>query len=85
MLTKVDVAGFKAIKSSGPLALGPFTVLIGRNGVGKSSLVEAVQWLQECMVSGVAQATAARFQADAQRLRVLNGVRTRYFGKGASS
>ncbi len=35
--------------------------LIGRHGVGKSSLVEAVQWLQESMVSGVAQATSARF------------------------
>lgn len=61
MLTRIDVAGFKAIKSSGALSLGPFTVLIGRNGVGKSSLVEAVQWLQECMVSGIAQATSARF------------------------
>jgi predicted ATPase len=38
-------------------------VLIGRNGVGKSSLVEAIQWLQECAVWGIEQATAARFHA----------------------
>jgi predicted ATPase len=57
----MSVAGFKAIYGSGVITLGPLTVLIGRNGVGKSSFVESIQWLQECAALGIQHATAKRF------------------------
>ncbi len=63
MLTKINVAGFKAIYDSGPIELGPLTLLIGRNGAGKSSLVEAIQWLQECTIFRIGHATRKRFHA----------------------
>ena len=43
LLKKVRVRNFKAIRDSGPLALRPLTVLVGSNGTGKSSLVEALE------------------------------------------
>lgn len=61
MLTQIQIEGFKAIKQSGPIDLGPFTLLIGRNGSGKSSLIEAIQWLQEAVFLGLRDATQQRF------------------------
>lgn len=63
MLTQIQIEGFKAIKQSGAIALGPFTLLIGRNGAGKSSLIEALQWLQESSLLGLREATRRRFVA----------------------
>ena len=40
-LDGIRVRNFKAIRDSGALKLTPLTVLIGNNGSGKSSLVEA--------------------------------------------
>ena len=37
------VKNFKAIRESGRLKLTPLTVLIGNNGSGKSSLIEALE------------------------------------------
>lgn len=42
-LQKVRVKNFKAIRDSGLLRLTPLTVFVGNNGVGKSSLVEALE------------------------------------------
>lgn len=61
MLTQIQIEGFKAIQQSGPVGLGPFTLLIGRNGSGKSSLIEALQWLQEAASLGLRDATHRRF------------------------
>ena len=46
MLQKVKVRNFKAIRNSGSLTLTPLTVLIGNNGSGKSSLIEALETLR---------------------------------------
>ena len=62
MLAQIDISGFKAIKDTGAIDLGPFTLLIGRNGSGKSSLLEALQWLQDALAGGLDNATA-RFGA----------------------
>jgi predicted ATPase len=60
-LKSLSLEGFKAVKR-GRIALGDLTLLIGRNGSGKSSVVEALQWLQESMVSGLQAATEGRFK-----------------------
>lgn len=61
MLSQIRIRGFKAVKDSGSLALTPLTVLIGRNGAGKSSIIEALQWIQESLILGMATATYNRF------------------------
>ncbi len=43
------------------MQLGPLTLLIGRNGSGKSSLVEALQWLQGAVFQGLRESTLSRF------------------------
>ncbi|NTX06243.1 AAA family ATPase [Myxococcus sp. CA040A] len=62
-LTRIKLDGFKAVKSSGYVELKPLTLLIGRNGSGKSSLVEALQWMQDAYFDGLLEATGRRFRA----------------------
>ena len=62
-LQRLRIDGFKAVKSSGYVDLEPLTLLIGRNGSGKSSLVEALQWLQDAYFDGLLKATEERFRA----------------------
>lgn len=52
MLKQVRISNFKAIRSSGSIRLSPFTVLIGDNGSGKSSLIEALETLQVLVTQG---------------------------------
>lgn len=61
LLDSIRVEGFKAIFDSEEVALRPLTLFIGRNGSGKSSLLEALQWIQESMQLGLVAATDARF------------------------
>lgn len=56
MLTSLGLVGFKAAFDA-TLSLGAFTLLIGRNGSGKSSAVEAIQWLRDATFLGVGSAT----------------------------
>lgn len=62
-LARIHLDGFKAVKSSGYVDLHPLTLFIGRNGSGKSSLVEALQWLQDSYFDGLIKATDNRFRA----------------------
>jgi predicted ATPase len=47
------IRNFKAIGDSGLLRLTPLTVLIGNNGSGKSSVLEALETLQTCVEWGL--------------------------------
>ena len=62
-LTRAKLDGFKAVKTSGFVDLKPLTLFIGRNGSGKSSFVEALQWLQDAFFSGLLDATESRFRS----------------------
>jgi predicted ATPase len=62
VLTKLQIQGFKAVKE-GELKLHPLTILIGRNGSGKSTALEALQWLQEAALNGLEAATTERFES----------------------
>jgi predicted ATPase len=43
MLTTIRLREFKAVQDSGHIELGPMNVFIGRNGSGKSSVIEFVE------------------------------------------
>lgn len=45
MLTSIELTNIKAVGTSGPISLAPLTVFIGRNGSGKSSVLEALELL----------------------------------------
>lgn len=61
-LVSVSLSGFKAVKHVSQIPIGELTLVIGRNGAGKSSFVEAIQWLQESMLLGLQKATEDRFR-----------------------
>lgn len=60
MLEEIHIEGFKAIHSAS-LTLSPFTLLIGRNSTGKSSVLEALQWLRDSARFGLEEATRTRY------------------------
>ena len=44
-LSQLKLERFKAAFKPAPIDLRKFNVIIGRNGTGKSTLIEALQWL----------------------------------------
>ena len=62
-LKRLRIQGFKAVKDSDYVDLEPLTLFIGRNGSGKSSLVEALQWMQDAYFDDLLRATDIRFRA----------------------
>jgi predicted ATPase len=69
VLKSIRVTNFKVIEDSTLLALQPLMVVIGRNGSGKSSLIEALDWLGRAVSEGAEAATESF-----QRMRdVING------------
>ena len=50
-LQSVRIKNFKAIQDSGEIKLTPLTVLIGSNGSGKSSLIEALETYQSIIAT----------------------------------
>lgn len=59
ILRDVVIRNFKAIRESGLIKLTPLTVLIGNNGSGKSSLIEALETYHTFVTQGL----DAAFQA----------------------
>src|SRR5687768_4618699 len=56
MIQKVFIENFKAIHTGTDLPIQPFTVFIGNNGTGKSSIIEALWALQNAVVSDLDKA-----------------------------
>ena len=52
-LKTVAIENFKSLQSSGTVRLKPLTVIIGSNGSGKSSLLEAVETYRRIILSGL--------------------------------
>ncbi len=50
-LQSIHIKNFKAIQDSGEIKLTPLTVLIGSNGSGKSSLIEALESYQSIVAT----------------------------------
>jgi len=69
VLKQVRVQNFKVIEDTGLLPIQPLMAIIGRNGSGKSSLVEALDWLGRTAAEDAETATEPF-----QRIRdVING------------
>lgn len=51
-IKSVAIENFKALRHSGSVKLKPLTVLIGNNGSGKSSLVEAIETYRRIVMEG---------------------------------
>lgn len=58
LLRSISVENYKAILETGLVPLEPLTVLIGNNGSGKSSLIEAARTYQRIVLEGVDAAFA---------------------------
>jgi predicted ATPase len=56
MITSVIVQNFKAIYKNPPLSIQPFSVFIGNNGTGKSSILEALRLLKTALDTDLATA-----------------------------
>ena len=56
MIKKVFIENFKAIHKGTDLSVEPFTVFIGNNGTGKSSVIEALRVLQIAVNSDLNEA-----------------------------
>ena len=52
-IRSIAVENFKALRFSGTVRLKPLTVIIGNNGSGKSSLLEAVETYRSILLDGV--------------------------------
>ena len=53
ILDSIKVKNFKAVRDSGTVKLGPLTALVGNNGSGKSSLIEALETYQAIVAGGL--------------------------------
>jgi len=53
ILKKIGFERFKAIHKSGQIVLQPFTVFIGMNGSGKSSILEALESYRSIVLNGL--------------------------------
>jgi AAA15 family ATPase/GTPase len=52
-IKSIAVENFKALRASGTVRLKPLSVIIGNNGSGKSSLLEAVETYRRIVFEGV--------------------------------
>jgi predicted ATPase len=78
-LESVQLERFKAAFRPGPLSISPFTVIIGRNGSGKSTVLEALQWLDLTMRQDAVRA-CERYSGIHDLLNIRSrGQNTRYF------
>jgi len=52
-IKSIAIDNFKAVRRSGTVRLRPLSVIIGNNGSGKSSLLEAVETYVRVLTDGV--------------------------------
>jgi predicted ATPase len=57
MIQSIRLRNFKVVKDSGVLPIQPMTVFVGRNGTGKSSIVESLDWTGRAVDVGAEAAT----------------------------
>lgn len=55
-IESIHIKRFKAIRDSGQIKFQPFTVCIGPNGCGKSSLIEAIETIHDLTFMGLDEA-----------------------------
>ena len=65
----VRITNYRVLKNVKLVGLTPMTAVIGRNGVGKSSLFDAFGFLADCLKLGVEEACDARGRGGFDRIR----------------
>lgn len=64
MIVGISIRNFKAIKEVTDLPLSRFHVLVGPNGVGKTTFLDAIDFVRDCLRASPAAAVDARYSAD---------------------
>jgi predicted ATPase len=72
MITRVRVKNFRSLADV-DVTLGPLTVLVGRNGAGKSAFVDALCFVRDALRSGIGEALSKRNGLGLLRTRPYNG------------
>jgi len=60
VITHLAISNYRSLGDGESLTLGPFTALVGRNGSGKSNVVDALSFLRDAMHHGLSGAIAHR-------------------------
>ncbi|BCL75794.1 ATPase [Jeongeupia sp. HS-3] len=64
MIVGITIRNFKGIRELVDLPLADFHVLVGPNGVGKTTFLDAVDFVRDCLVNGPLSAVESRHIAD---------------------
>lgn len=80
-LTEVELHRFKAAFDPPAVELGPFSLLIGRNGSGKSTVLEALQWIDTTLRRDALEA-CERYRGMLDLVNLRSQVRVPYFALG---
>lgn len=64
MIVGLTLRNFKGIREIANLPLGRFHVLVGPNGVGKTTFLDAIDFVRDCLADGPAVAVESRHAAD---------------------
>jgi len=59
MITRVQVKNFRSLANV-DVRLGPLTVLVGRNGTGKSTFLDVLRFVRDALKMGLGDAILAR-------------------------
>ncbi len=70
--TLKDISLGRLFGSNNAIPLTPLTVVIGKNGVGKSSLFDVFGFLYDCLKLGVEEACDARQRGGYRKMHTLN-------------
>lgn len=71
MIVGLSIKNFKGIRELRNLPLGRFHVLVGPNGVGKTTFLDAIDFVRDCLVHGPGVAVESRHIADFRDLTWL--------------
>lgn len=64
MIVGLTIRNFKGIKEIADLPLSAFHVLVGPNGVGKTTFLDAIDFVRDCLAQSPAAAVESRHIAD---------------------
>jgi len=60
MINSIRIKNFKGIRSLDLSALGPLHILVGPNSSGKSTFLDAIEFVRSCLESGPLRAVEER-------------------------